>query len=154
MNPQWNTPPDGDFARYVERLAAQATQPHRPPQEGEHGLDVGMTPSSPPHGAAGDAASATRRRMLSNGEASPARDGGAAAHAMAKVLAIAWMAVLLVLLILKVPFGIVAAVFAFGLWLAHRLRRWALPPGVANWREWLEEEARKQKQRQQQGRNK
>ena len=154
MNPQWNTPPDGDFASYVERLSAQAALPRSESQEGEHGLDVGMTPSSPLHGALADAASATRRRMQSNGEAAPTGGGSGVAHTVAKVLAIAWVAVLLLLLILKVSFGIIAAVFAFGLWLGHRLRRWALPPGMANWREWLAEEARKQKQRQQQGRSK
>ena len=29
MNPQWNTPPNGDFASYVERLTAQAALPRR-----------------------------------------------------------------------------------------------------------------------------
>lgn len=64
MNPQWNTPPNGDFASYVERLSAQAALPRRAPEEGEHALDVGMTPSETPGTAA---ASALRRSMQSNG---------------------------------------------------------------------------------------
>jgi len=65
MNPQWNTPPNGDFASYVERLSAQAALPRRAPEEGEHALDVGMTPASESPGTA--AASALRRSMQSNG---------------------------------------------------------------------------------------
>ncbi len=67
MNPQWNTPPNGDFASYVERLSAQAALPRRAPEEGEHALDVGMTPSSESSGSAAAAASALRRSMQSNG---------------------------------------------------------------------------------------
>jgi hypothetical protein len=152
MNPQWNTPPDGDFASYVERLSAQAALPEREPPEGEHGLDVGMTASSAPHGAVTSVASAMQRRVQSNGEA---REGGSGvAHKLARVLAIGWVSALVLLLAFGAPLGIVATVFALGLWLAHRLRHWALPPGVANWRQWLAEEAMKQKQRQQQRRSK
>ncbi|MET0543385.1 MAG: hypothetical protein ABWZ88_16685 [Variovorax sp.] len=46
MNPQWNTPPNGDFAALVERLATEAASPKRPASEQAHVLDVGMTPSS------------------------------------------------------------------------------------------------------------
>lgn len=69
MNPQWNTPPNGDFASYVERLSAQAALPRRAAEQGEHALDVGMTPSSdsPGTAAATAAASALRRSMQSNG---------------------------------------------------------------------------------------
>ena len=71
MDPQWNTPPNGDFASYVERLSAQSALPRRAPQEGDPGLDVGMTPSSGMHGAgaaASAAADAARRSSQSNGE--------------------------------------------------------------------------------------
>ena len=90
-----------------------------------------------------------RRSASSNGEGVA---GAAAAGQRGQVLAIVWVAVLALLLVLEAPFVIVIAVLAFGLWLGYQLRRWALPPGVANWRHWLEEEASKQKQRQQQGR--
>lgn len=154
MNPQWNTPPDGDFASYVERLTAQAALPGRENQNGEHGLDVGMTPSSEPHGAVADAASAARRSAQSNGEVRPAAGSGDVMRKMIKALAIVWVLILLVLLALDVPLGIVAVVFAFGLWLAHKLRRLALPPGMENWKQWVEAAARKQQEHHQQRRGK
>lgn len=150
MNQQWNTPPDGDFASYVERLSAQAALPGRGQQEGEHGLDVGMTPSSEPHDAVTDAAAATRRRMQSNGEPRPGMPGAlgnGVAHNLAKLLAIVWVAALVLLLSFGAPAGMVIALLAFGVWLGYRLRRWALPPGMANWRQWVDEEARKQRQK-------
>lgn len=154
MNPQWNTPPDGDFASYVERLTAQAALPGRENQSGEHGLDVGMTPSSEPHSAVADAASAARRSAQSNGEMRPAAGSGDVMRKMIKALAIVWVLILLVLLALDVPLAIVAVVFAFGLWLAHKLRRLALPPGMENWKQWVEAAARKQQEHQQQRRGK
>ncbi len=75
MNPQWNTPPDGDFARYVERLSAQSAQPKRTKPNSGHGLDVGMSPSPQPRGAesrtASAAAVAAQRRTASNGDPTP-----------------------------------------------------------------------------------
>ncbi|CAN7199279.1 hypothetical protein LJR290_002064 [Variovorax sp. LjRoot290] len=152
MNPQWNTPPDGDFASYVERLTAQAALPRSENQNGEHGLDVGMTPSSEPHNAIADAASAARRSAQSNGEVRPAAGSGDVVRKMIKVLGIVWVLILLVLLSLDVPLGVVAVVFAIGLWLAHKLRRLALPPGMENWKQWVEAAARKQQEHQQQKR--
>lgn len=139
MNPQWNTPPDGDFARYVERLAAQALQPPRPPQEGEHGLDVGMTQRS-------DAPPAPRPQA----EARPAAAGTGPGRNLLKGLGIAWVLALMVLLAADAPFGIVLGLFAAGLWLAYKLKHLVFPPGVENWKQWLEEAAKRQQQLQQQ----
>ncbi|KWT83644.1 MULTISPECIES: hypothetical protein [unclassified Variovorax] len=139
MNPQWNTPPDGDFARYVERLAEQALQPPRPPQEGEHGLDVGMTQRS-------DASPAHRPEV----EARPASAGTGLGRNLFKALGFAWLLALMVLLAADAPFGIVLGLFAAGLWLGYKLKHHVLPPGVENWKQWLEEAAKRQQQLQQQ----
>jgi len=66
MNPQWNTPPNGDFASYVERLSAQAALPKRAAHEGDHGLDVGITPTSGAPGAQGTAAAQRRPSVASS----------------------------------------------------------------------------------------
>jgi hypothetical protein len=142
MDPQWNTPPDGDFARYVERLTAQAAQSRAPAQQGEHGLDVGMTPSP---------AAQPQAAARINGVAAPAAAAGASlGRNLLKGLGIAWLLILVVLLAAEAPLAIVAAVFAGGLWLAHKLRRFAWPPGVESWKQWVEEAAKKQQQLQQQ----
>ena len=136
MDPQWNTPPDGDFARYVERLTAQAAQPRGPVQEGEHGLDVGMTqqhgaqPARQPQAQAGQPAMGAGRNLL-------------------KGLGIAWLLALLVLLAADASLVLVIALFGGGLWLAYKLKHLVLPPGVENWKQWLEEAAKRQQQRQQ-----
>ncbi|VTU30690.1 hypothetical protein H4CHR_02657 [Variovorax sp. PBS-H4] len=138
MNPQWNTPPDGDFARYVERLAAQAMQPHRPPQEGEHGLDVGMTQRSP------DAEPV----HLPQAQGPSTEAGARPARHLLKAAGIAWVVVLMVLLVAGAPAGIFLGLFAAGLWLGYKFKHLFMPPGVENWKQWLEEAAKRQQQQQ------
>ena len=87
MNTESNTPPNGDFARYVERLSAQALLPKAPPQAGDHGLDIGMTPSPSPHDAATDAAAAMRRRSMQ----SNAEPGGNATRGLGEII-LRWLA--------------------------------------------------------------
>lgn len=53
MNPQWDTPPNGDFASYVERLTAQAAlRAAASAQPAQHGMLVqgeeGVAPPSEP----------------------------------------------------------------------------------------------------------
>ncbi len=48
MNLQYNTPPNGDFARYVEELSARATL-ERATHDAEYGLNVGMPPAEQMH---------------------------------------------------------------------------------------------------------
>lgn len=144
MNPQWNTPPNGDFASYVERLSAQAALPKRAAHEGDHGLDVGITPAP---GAQGAAAAAAQRRESSNGDAS-APSAGALAPMALKLMAAVGAVVLLALWSAGVSLVVLVFLAGAALWLASKLKGLKLTPGVAKWQQLLEEAARKQREQQ------
>ncbi|BEP61020.1 hypothetical protein GmRootV213_15740 [Variovorax sp. V213] len=148
MNPQWNTPPDGDFASYVERLSAQAALPKRAAHEGDHGLDVGMTPAPGAPGAQGAAAAAAQRRESSNGDTS-APGFGALPPAALKIMGAAGALVLLALWSAGVPVVVLVFLFGAALWLASKFKGLKLSAGVARWQQVLEEAARKQREQQQ-----
>lgn len=161
MNTQWNTPPNGDFARYVERLSAESATARRTSQaDGDHSLEGG-----PNHSDSSDAARrsdyassedtlengqpgaravavAARRRMLppgSQGHREPGVPASGLGFTLAKVLAVVWLVALLALFSIGAPVGVIIAVVALGLWSARGLRAWALPQGMTSWGQWLRE---------------
>ncbi|MDB5825977.1 MAG: hypothetical protein JWQ73_197 [Variovorax sp.] len=164
MNPEWNTPPNGDFASYVERLTAQSALPRRQHQEGEHGLDVGMTPHSEIYGtgtagsaaaAIATAAAAAQRRMSSNGDVPAGSRTSPTGAMVAKVASAVGFFALLLMWQAGVPIAVLIALLAGGLWIAFKLRGLKLPQGAAQWQKMLQDAASKQRQqREQQGRSK
>ncbi len=145
MNTESNTPPNGDFARYVEQLSARAGQSARiPGKESEHGLDVGMTPLP---GAQGTVAT---RRESPAGEAAKTDGTKAIPPGTLKVLAGMGAMVFLVLWAIGVPLSVLVLGAAAAAWFGKRfLKGLNLRPGVAKWQQVLEEAARKQKEQQQ-----
>ncbi|KQW55231.1 hypothetical protein [Variovorax sp. Root411] len=145
-HPQWNTPPNGDFARYVERLSAQAALPKRPSKEGEPGLDVGMGPSPGQQGPV--SAAMQRSAELPNGQV-PKKELGSFDPLTFKVLGVVGALVFLVLWASGVPFGVLLLLAGVAIWFGKKLKGVKLTPGVAKWQQVLEEAARKQREQQQ-----
>ena len=146
-HPQWNTPPNGDFARYVERLSAQAALPKRAAKEGEHGLDVGMSPSPGQQQSGPVTAAMQQRTEASNGEV-PKSQPGSFDPLTLKVLGAVGALVFLVLWAAGVPFGVLLLLAGVAIWSSKKLKGVKLTPGVAKWQQVLEEAARKQREQQ------
>jgi hypothetical protein len=149
MNTQWNTPPNGDFARYVEQLSARSAVARRASQaDGEHELDVGMAPSAEPHGAMPPGTAAARRRMPQR-EAAQGGSGRAVPFKAIQGVVVAWLLVLAVMFSMEAPLGLILLVLVGGIWIASQMRHRLLPPGANGWRGWAEDLARKAREQQQ-----
>lgn len=145
LNPQWNTPPNGDFARYVERLSAQALLPKRAAKEGEPGLDVGITtlPNQP-----GPVTAAMQQRGdASSGEVARSQPGAFDPTTL-KVLGGVGALVFLVLWSIGVPFSALVLLLGVAVWFGSKLKGVKLTPGIAKWQQVLEDAARKQREQQ------
>ena len=162
MNLPSNTPPNGDFARYVEQLSARsAVARHASEAGGEHSLDVGIVPLELPQTEVAAGRSAVRERLtrrlvgasIANGTGSGPGGVRSAPADLLRGTAVVWLIVLIALLVLDAPFGLFLFVAGGGIWIANKMRRHILPPGVTGWREWLEAIARNaaEKQSRQQG---
>lgn len=154
MNTESNTPPNGDFARYVEQLAARAALPKRAAQPGEPGLDVGMAPAPGQQGAGGPVSAAMQRRDTSPGSSEASQENASFDPLLLKVLGAGGAVVFLVLWAAGVPFGVLALLLGVALWFGKKLKGVKLTPGVAKWQQVLEDAARKQREQQQKQGNK
>lgn len=157
LNTQSNTPPNGDFARYVDQLSARAALALRTASvDGSHALDVGMPPSSEPHAGLSPGAVAPRGRTAKRPPV-PAQAGVAGGAALpfkvVRAVAAVWLLALVAMFVFDAPFGMILLVLAGGFWVAKQMRHRLLPAGVTSWSQWAQEAARNaaEKQRQQQG---
>ncbi|MFH0129062.1 hypothetical protein [Variovorax sp. EL159] len=147
MNTESNTPPNGDFARYVEQLSARAALPKRAAQPGEPGLDVGMSPA-PGQQSSGPVSAAMRQQETSSGSEAP-QQNAAFDPLVLKVLGAVGAVVFLVLWAAGVPISALVLLLGVALWFGKKLKGVKLTPGVAKWQQVLEEAARKQREQQQ-----
>lgn len=149
MKPEWNTPPNGDFASYVERLSAQSGLPRPQHLEGAHGLDVGMTPQSELRAAGstgGAAATVAQRPISSNGNVSPGASTSQPGAVVGKVVSAIGFFALLLMWRAGVPIALLLVLFAGGIWIAFKVRRLRLPEGAAQWQKMLMNAAQTQRQ--------
>ncbi|QNK66200.1 hypothetical protein [Variovorax sp. PAMC26660] len=146
MNTESNTPPNGDFARYVEQLAARAALPKRAAQPGEPGLDVGMAPA-PGQQSSGPVSAAMRQRETTSSGEAP-QQSASFDPLLLKVLGAVGAVVFLVLWAAGVPISALVLLLGVALWFGKKLKGVKLTPGVAKWQQVLEEAARKQREQQ------
>ncbi len=166
MKTEWNTPPNGDFASYVERLSAQSAVARRTSHEdGHHNLDGGPTQASDANRSSysndafesdSDAEKASDARNVQPGATATApwsriRQGlpvikpvkpitpgsSPVPFKIAKIAAVAWLLGLIALIGAGASFGLLAALVFGGIWAAKGLRNWALPQGYTSWSAWL-----------------
>jgi hypothetical protein len=145
VNPDWNTPPNGDFARYVEQLAVRAGQP-----SGRIGQERGLDAGAPSPGQ--QLASAAPRPKPPAGASAKGRPAGQSpATALKALMAIGVVGGLIFtwLWVIGGPFALVFGAIAV-VWLFGKGRFKTLRESLdqADWRQALQEAARKQKERQ------
>ena len=158
VSTQWNTPPNGDFASYVERLSAQSARARRTSQaDGEHSLEGGpvQSPVTARSAYSNDAnddgndvssqpGSTTVPSWRRAGQRFPVKPlvsitpgSSAMPFKIAKVAAVAWVLALIGLIGSGAAVGLVIAVVFAGIWAAKGLRHWAMPQGYTSWSAWL-----------------
>ncbi len=143
MKAEWNTPPNGDFVRYVEGLTAQAARNLGRGQTdvtGEHGLDVGMTSSAGP-GAVVPPAQARARAAAAKAAKSESAQGGPFGALTKPLLGAAGVA-FVILWSIGVPIYVLVVLAGLAFWFAGKLKSLAFP-GAAKWQQVLEEANRR-----------